>query len=577
MQEKNMNGSLLVAIQASCHGESFPGRNRLPIDGDDTMVAFLVRRLRQSGIDQIVIATTTEPEDVCFDEMAAALGVGVVHGAFYDIPQRLLLATEAGGGASHIVRVFANCPLTDVALLQELYRQHIAGGYDYSYNEHFGGVLWGTGCDVFRVDFLRELCAAELSDSQKETIGTYIRQNQGRYRVYAYEYGAKRPSYKLTVENRKDFDVVRELIQNVPQLDCASIQSYLDHHEILAHYNREEPPKEAGLEKLFLHPDKMSGILAQQEPDALFPISVELTLTNACNMNCVYCSDRMLRERQGKGEYITLAQFQQLFQDLAQGGTQGVVIEGGGEPTLYSHFEEVVRAARAAGLAVGLITNGSQHLAPEILREMEWIRVSLDASTAEEYQDIKGVPFFERVMGNIAHYVKHCKTVGVGYVVTSKNISQVEPLVLRLRELKVSYVQMRPVVDCEEIYPHDVDLTYLKVYQTKNFGVMVDGMVDNAVGGNHELPCYASSLTSIISGDGSVYICGRLNIYDWLKPIGNIREQRFADIWNGEERRRQTEKILDADFCKANCPQCRISKFNVLFAKLFAVKSKHFI
>ena len=96
MQEKNMNGSLLVAIQASCHGESFPGRNRLPIDGDDTMVAFLVRRLRQSGIDQIVIATTTEPEDACFDEMAAALGVGVVHGAFYDIPQRLLLATEAG-------------------------------------------------------------------------------------------------------------------------------------------------------------------------------------------------------------------------------------------------------------------------------------------------------------------------------------------------------------------------------------------------------------------------------------------------------------------------------------------------
>ena len=44
-----------------------------------------------------------------------------------------------------------------------------------------------------------------------------------------------------------------------------------------------------------------------------------------------------------------------------------------------------------------------------------------------------------------------------------------------------------------------------------------------------------------------------------------------------KERRRQTEKILDAAFCKENCPQCRISKFNVLFAKLFAVKSKHFI
>ena len=106
---------------------------------------------------------------------------------------------------------------------------------------------------------------------------------------------------------------------------------------------------------------------------------------------------------------------------------------------------------------------------------------------------------------------------------------------------------------------------------------MVDGMVDNAVGGNHELPCYASSLTSIISGDGSVYICGRLNIYDWLKPIGNIREESFRDIWNGEERREQTKKILDPEFCKKNCPQCRISKFNLMFDKLFAVKSKPFI
>ena len=244
---------------------------------------------------------------------------------------------------------------------------------------------------------------------------------------------------------------------------------------------------------------------------------------------------------------------------------------------MYSRFDEVVDYARNAGLAVGLITNGSKRLSEETLSKFEWIRVSLDASTPAEYKELKGVDFYERVIDNIAYYAKHCPTVGVGYVVTSQNISQIEPLVIRLRELKASYIQLRPVVDCDELYPHDVDLSYLKFYMTREFGVQVDGMIENARPGNHSLPCYASSITSIISGDGSVFICGRLNIYDWLKPIGNIREQSFSDIWNGEERRKQLEMISDGKFCKENCPQCRVTKFNVLFDKLYSIKSTHFI
>ena len=55
------------------------------------------------------------------------------------------------------------------------------------------------------------------------------------------------------------------------------------------------------------------------------------------------------------------------------------------------------------------------------------------------------------------------------------------------------------------------------------------------------------------------------------------REKSFSEIWNGEERRKQLEMILDAQFCEKNCPQCRVTKFNVLFNKLYAIKSTHFI
>ena len=284
-----------------------------------------------------------------------------------------------------------------------------------------------------------------------------------------------------------------------------------------------------------------------------------------------------MKARQGEHAELSEEVLYRLFDDLAEGGTQGVVIEGGGEPTIYKGFAEAVRHAKACGLAVGLITNGTVRLGAEVLAQLEWIRVSLDASTAEEYKALKGQDMFERVLANIAWYAQHCGTVGVGYVVTKTNISHIESLVLRLRDLGASYIQLRPVVDAPELAPIGVDLTYLRQFQGLRFAVILGGMSENAEKGNHSLPCWANSVTSIISGDGSVYLCGRLNIYPWVKPIGNINEQSYRDIWLGEERRRQYETVQDGNFCRANCPQCRVSKFNQMVARLKDIKSKHFI
>lgn len=224
-----------------------------------------------------------------------------------------------------------------------------------------------------------------------------------------------------------------------------------------------------------------------------------------------------------------------------------------------------------------MITNGTVRLSESVLSKFEWVRVSLDASNVEEYYNLKKVDFFEKVLMNIAHYVRYCDTVGVGYVVTNNNMSNIETLILRLREIGVSYVQLRPVVDMPDLLPKDQDLKYLEFYRGAKFNVIIDGMHENLEKGNNNLPCVSSSLTSVISGDGSVYLCGRLNIYDWVKPMGNIKNQSFSEIWNGNERKRQLDMIGNASFCNKNCPQCRISKFNYLFDRLSQTKSIHFI
>lgn len=540
-------------------------------------ISYVIRRLKKEKDIQIVLAVSDMTEDDIFVEIAKTEGVEIYRGAYDNLLERLCGAAHKIK-AENFVRVYANYLLIDIEQMKILCDEHIKGCYDYSYNEHQQGVLWGTGCEVFRTGFLDDLNAMELQKSQREAIGFYIRQSGNGNNILKKQVCIKRPGYKVCLETKKDLAVIKELTDNLgDEIVNDKIIEYFAKHSVLGVYNMEEPAKEVGLEKFFLHPEKVRSLLMGKDMDKLYPISVEMTLTNRCNLNCVYCSDNDLRKRQGGQQSLDYKVIEKLFSDLAEGGTKGIVLEGGGEPTLYPDFNKVVELAKEKGLGLGLITNGTAFLKPELLEQFEWVRVSLDASTSKEYMELKGVDCFEQVVNNIMHYAKYCDTVGVGYVVTNKNISQIETLVMRIRESGAAYIQLRPVVDAEDLYPYDVDLSFLKFYQNHKFAVIIDGMKENAKQGNADLPCTAHSLTSIISGDGSVYLCGRLNIYRWLRPIGNINSQSFNEIWLGEERRNQTEMVKDKEFCKRNCPQCRITKFNELLNRLENVGSKHFI
>lgn len=563
-----------IIIQASNINETIEGRSIRKIGGKEEIV-FLMSRLKQINDATLVLATTKDIKDDVLVDIAQMMGITVIRGDYSDVLSRLVDAVDELK-CEDFVRVYGNYPLVDIEWMQKLVAEHRKGNYQYSYNEHKNGVLWGLGCEVFDANLLRELDDVLQKKTQRETIGFFIQQNEDKYRIYKQLVCEKRPEYRLYLETEKDLDVIREICDNLDKISNELIIKYMDSHEIISRYNLENPAKEVGTEKLFLHTVKIQDILENRELANSYPISVELTLTNACNLRCVYCSDQDLRNRQGC-ENMDFEVFERLFADLVKGGTKGVVFEGGGEPTLHPNFDQLVRSARKYGLAVGLITNGTKTIDSEIVKELEWIRVSLDASNAEEYYRLKKVDCFEEVLSNIFHYAKYCDTVGVGYVVTNQNMSNIETLILRLRDLGASYIQMRPVVDNLELAPDEMDLKYLEFYRTGSFNVIVDGMTENADEGNGGLPCYASSITSIISGDGSVYLCGRLNIYEWLQPIGNIKEKSFFDIWYGEERKRQLMLIGNREFCSRNCPQCRVSKYNQLFDRLLQTKSIHFI
>jgi len=459
--------------------------------------------------------------------------------------------------------------------LDNLIDAHHSGDWEYSFNDHFDGVMLGTGSEIVNVDLLRKLDKQKLTKEQRVVGTLFVRQHAKQFKVQRFEVGIGMQWVSFYIDSLEDLKRVSKIVEHVSSLNNQNIKSFIQEYPLYG-CSQKTPAQEIGMEKLFIHPEKLNAVMSSENGnmDTSYPVSVELSLTMRCNFDCVWCSDKDLRA--SMDDDIDLELLHDLFKDLSEHGTQGVVIEGGGEPTIYRDFDRVLDLLDKFKLGKGLITNGSTALKPHRLERFDWIRISLDSSTPEEHHKLKAFDGFERVLGNINSYAEYCPIVGVGYVVTNQNIGDIETLVLRLKQFGVTYIQFRPVVDHKNLLP-SIDLDYLKRYQSENFSIIIDGMKENIVTGNNDLPCQANSLTSVITADGGVYFCGRLNIYPWVKPIGNLNQESFNQIWTGEERKRQHEKALDKNFCGEYCPQCRLTKFNELFNRISSFKTRNFI
>src|SRR5258708_17002134 len=85
------------------------------------------------------------------------------------------------------------------------------------------------------------------------------------------------------------------------------------------------------------------------------PLALVAELTHRCPLHCVYCSNPL--ELSKRASELPTQTWVRVFQEAAQAGVLQVDFTGG-EPLARTDIVELVRAARATGLYVSLITSG---------------------------------------------------------------------------------------------------------------------------------------------------------------------------------------------------------------------------
>ena len=334
-------------------------------------------------------------------------------------------------------------------------------------------------------------------------------------------------------------------------------------------------------QKLLFNSDKCRSLFDIAYNKAAFdptlPISIELHLTNRCNLKCEWCVDREIRSNLQDIPFEVLIR----FLDDIKNTNIGITIEGGGEPTVYSLFEDFVLEAAKREINLGLISNGVKSFNWELVKHFRWIRISVDASTPEEYSIEKGFDKFDEVLDNISQMCKNKKDtlIGVGYVLTKRNCENIPNLLTRIQDIGVDYIQIRVLEENNSLKMTQEMMEEMQKNIQANFhastlNVLLNPSVETGHTNNENLPCIAHSLRSIIHADGLVFMCEKRR-HDPI-IIGNIIENSFIDLWGSHDRREASVKLLDPE-SQTGCTVCRITKFNKLFYDLINTKTKNFI
>jgi len=151
------------------------------------------------------------------------------------------------------------------------------------------------------------------------------------------------------------------------------------------------------------------------------PFSVNLSLTNRCNLDCVYCS---LPER-GDNE-LTTEQILILIDQMAEAGVIKLGISGG-EPLLRRDFDKIINQVKKYDIFTSLTTNGTlvkKWLSS--LKKIDFLLISIDGP--QIVHDQTGKANLDKLLENILILKEHKVNLALSCVLTKPSIENLDYL-----------------------------------------------------------------------------------------------------------------------------------------------------
>jgi spore coat polysaccharide biosynthesis protein SpsF len=235
---------VVLIIQARMSSTRLPGKSMMPL-ANKPLVYRMVERLKKcKKVDEIVIATSDQPEDKVLVDLANELGVSSFQGNLLDVRDRYLKAAEKSN-ADFVIRIPADNPMPDANEIDKLIEFHLRNnpqGFSSNLAQvNNSGYLDGIGAEIFSTKLLKESVDRSNSDIVKEHVHRNFFDYSTQTPVDAFwcpiaspkaPEGLRRPDIILDVNTMDDYTKIKRIYDHLypqnPNFTTEDVINFID-------------------------------------------------------------------------------------------------------------------------------------------------------------------------------------------------------------------------------------------------------------------------------------------------------------------------------------------------------------
>jgi spore coat polysaccharide biosynthesis protein SpsF len=207
---------IICIIQARMASTRLPDKVLAEIEGRPMLAHVVERAAAIDGVDDVVVATTTDSVDTAILEIAPSIGALPFAGHPTDVLDRYYQAAtkfEAEG----VVRITADCPLIDPIVSGQIVSRFNRGDLDYATNLLETTYPDGFDTEVVSYGALEHIWKIATLPSDREHVITYIRTNPEIFKVWNLTREPDLSHIRWTVDEPDDLEFVRAVFENLPK------------------------------------------------------------------------------------------------------------------------------------------------------------------------------------------------------------------------------------------------------------------------------------------------------------------------------------------------------------------------
>jgi len=201
---------IVAIIQARMGSTRLPGKTMMDLAGTPLLNRLLTQLKGSNQLDEVVVATSTDPADEVIARFAKENGYKAVRGSEQDVLSRYVLAADATK-ADIIVRLTADCPLHSPDTVDEVIAAFLKAKADYASNTSPYTRPDGQDVEVFTRRMLGQAHAAAEPGPDREHVTPWIRRNTTISKLDVLHPLPHCPALRWSVDHPNDLEFARHV------------------------------------------------------------------------------------------------------------------------------------------------------------------------------------------------------------------------------------------------------------------------------------------------------------------------------------------------------------------------------